>query len=327
MDRDTHETQDTQETQDVVVAGGGAAGLSAALVLARSRRRVLVVDAGEPRNAPAAGVHAYLGRDGVAPAQLLADGRAEVASYGGEVRPGRVVRARPTGDGFAVELADGSAVRARRLVLATGLVDVLPDVPGLAERWGVDVLHCPFCHGWEVRDRTVGVLVTHPLAVHQAQLFRELTDDLVVLAHGTVLPEEELAGLRARGVRVVEGEVVAVEAGPEGLTGARLASGEQVPLQALAVQTVMAGRADLLDDLGLALVEQEVAGRVVAASVPVDPTGRTSVPGVWAVGNLAEARAQVVTAAAAGTFAGAAVHGDLVAEDVRAAVAAVAAAG
>src|SRR4051812_2274907 len=147
------------ERYDVVVIGGGAAGLSGALALARARRRVLVIDAGEPRNAPAGHVHNYLGREGTPPAELLAAGRAEVGGYGGQVSGGRVTGAERTDDaGFRVGLDDGRTVRARRLLVATGLVDQLPDVPGLGDLWGSDVLHCPYCHGWEVRDRAIGVL-------------------------------------------------------------------------------------------------------------------------------------------------------------------------
>lgn len=157
---------------DVVVVGGGAAGLSGAVALARARRWVLVVDAGQPRNAPAGHVHNYLSRDGTPPAELLAAGRDEVTRYGGELVTGRVESVVKEGDGFLVKLDGGGAVGARRLLVTTGLVDELPDVPGVAERWGRDVLHCPYCHGWEVRDRRIGVLATGPMAVHQAELWR-----------------------------------------------------------------------------------------------------------------------------------------------------------
>ena len=160
---------------DVVVIGGGAAGLNGALMLARSRRSVLVVDAGAPRNAPASGVHGLLGREGTPPGELLATGRAEVRGYGGRVETGEVTGGAADGGGFAVTLADGRRVRARRLLVTTGLTDELPDVPGLRERWGREVLHCPYCHGWEVRDQAIGVLASGPMSVHQALLFRQLS--------------------------------------------------------------------------------------------------------------------------------------------------------
>jgi len=172
-----------EERYDVVVVGGGAAGLSGALALVRSRRRVLVIDAGSPRNAPAGHVHNFLTRDGTPPGDLLALGRAEVAGYGGEFVDGAVAAASRDDDGFVVTLADGREVRARRLLVTSGLVDELPDVPGLAERWGRDVLHCPYCHGWEVRDQPIGVLATGALAVHQALMFRQLSADVTLLLH------------------------------------------------------------------------------------------------------------------------------------------------
>ena len=170
------------ETYDAVVIGGGAAGLAGAVALARSRRSVLVVDAGEPRNAPATGVHNFLTRDGTPPSEIYQAGRAEVAKYGGHVETGRVTALSRDGERFTVRIG-GRAVTARRLLAATGLRDELPDVPGLAERWGIDVLHCPYCHGWEVRDQRIGILATGPAAVHQAMLFRQLSPHVTVLAH------------------------------------------------------------------------------------------------------------------------------------------------
>ncbi len=183
---------------DVVVIGGGAAGLNGALMLARSRRSVVVLDAGEPRNAPAQAVHGLFAREGTPPAELLERGRAEVRSYGGDVVHAEVVGAAREGGMFVVTLADGRMVRARRLLVTTGLVDELPDVPGLRARWGHDVLHCPYCHGWEVRDQAVGVIASGPMAVHQALLFRQLTEDVVFLAH-SVVPTPEQAESSPRG--------------------------------------------------------------------------------------------------------------------------------
>lgn len=193
---------------DVVVVGGGAAGLAGALTLVRARRSVLVIDSGSPRNAPAAHMHGYLGQDGRSPAGLLAEGRAEVTGYGGEIRPGTAVAADRLPDGsFLVRCGDGTTVRARRLLVATGLVDELPAVPGLGARWGRDVLHCPYCHGWEVRDRSIAVLADGPLAVHQAQLWRQWSGRITLLAHTWRLTDEDRELLAALAVPVVEGEV------------------------------------------------------------------------------------------------------------------------
>jgi thioredoxin reductase len=302
---------------DVLVVGGGPAGLSAALVLGRSRRSVLVVDAGEPRNAPADAVHAFLTRDGTPPGELLELGRVEVARYGVEHHAGRASRARRTGDGFEVELAGGATVVARQVVVTTGLVDELPALPGLAERWGRDVVHCPYCHGWEVRDRAIGVLATSPMSPHQAGLFRQLSDDVVLLRHtGPDLDAEQTATLAAQGIVVVAGEVVDVEVVDDRLVGVRLADGQVVALEVLAVAPRFVARSDLLADLGLRLAEHPSGTGV---HVPADPTGRTDVAGVWVAGNVTDPSAQVITAAAQGTRAGAMINADLVAEDAAAA--------
>ncbi|MET9361237.1 NAD(P)/FAD-dependent oxidoreductase [Streptomyces sp. NPDC006632] len=306
---------------DAVVIGGGAAGLSAALTLGRARRSVLVVDAGQPRNAPAHGVHAYLGHEGTPPAELLAAGRAEVRCYGGEFRTGRATDARRVGDGFRVALADGSRLRARRLLVTTGLVDELPDVPGLAELWGSDVLHCPYCHGWEVRDRAIGVLGTGPLAVHQALLWRQWSADVTLFLHTMDDPDErQYEELAARGVCVVTGEVASLETRDGRLHGVRLASGTLITRQALAVATKLRPRTGVLASLGLAPTDLEMAGAVIGSHIAADPVGATGVPGVWVAGNVASPMDQVVAAAAAGVRAGAAINADLIAEETRRAV-------
>jgi thioredoxin reductase len=309
------------DSYDVVVVGGGAAGLSAAVALSRARRSVLVIDAGDPRNAPAGHVHNYLGREGMPPGELLATGRAEVAGYGGEVVTGSATSARAVdGGGFRVELAGSRTVLARRLLVATGLTDELPAVPGLAERWGRDVLHCPYCHGWEVRDQAIGVLATGPMALHQALLFRQLSADVTLFLHTEPAPgPAELEQLAARGIAVVAGEVAAVEVADDRLTGLRLRSGEVHRCQAVVVAPRFTARAGVLADLGLAPVEQQHG-----SAVPADPAGATAVPGVWVAGNVTDLRAQVVVAAAAGLTTGAAINADLIAEDVRLAVAALA---
>jgi thioredoxin reductase len=305
---------------DVVVVGGGAAGLSGALMLARVRRSVAVIDAGAPRNAPAEGVHALLGHDGVPPAELLARGRAEVRGYGGHVVEGEVAAADRDGAGFTVTLADGRATRARRLLVATGLVDELPAIPGVRERWGRDVLHCPYCHGWEVRDAAIGVLAGGPMSVHQALLFSGLSDDVVLFAHTAAPPsDEEAERLAARGIRVVQGEVVALEVAGDRLAGVRLAGGEVVPRDALVVAPRMVARAGVLAAVGLR-AEPHPSG--VGDHVPSETAGRTAVPGVWVAGNVTDMTAQVGAAAAQGALAGAHINADLVAEETDAAVAA-----
>ncbi|GER23615.1 thioredoxin reductase [Zafaria cholistanensis] len=327
----------TTTHHDVLIIGGGAAGLSAATTLARSLRDVLVVDAGEPRNAPAHSAHNLLGREGVNPLELLTAGRAEAESYGARILQDRAVSVRREDGGFAVELGSANTATARRLLLATGLVDELPDVPGLREHWGRRVLHCPYCHGWEVRGRKIGVLATTPMAMHQALLFRQLSDRVTVLLHQ--LPgfePEEAAQLEAIGVRTVPGRVVGVEsldaagsvqgtapdAGPgtgaaaEAGLGVVLEDGTRVDVDALAVGPRMVARAELYEQLGGTLSEQPM-GRFIETG----PMGRTPLEGVWAAGNANDLSAMVSVAGGAGTMAAAAINADLAEEDARAAAA------
>ncbi|WP_369136975.1 NAD(P)/FAD-dependent oxidoreductase [Modestobacter versicolor] len=312
-----------EQQYDVVVIGGGAAGLSGALTLSRARRSVLVVDSGAPRNAPAGHVHNYLGREGTPPAELAAIGRAEVTGYGAEVEPGEAVAARPVPDGFVVDLADGRSVQARRLLVTTGLVDELPTVRGLREQWGRGVLHCPYCHGWEVRDQPIGVLSTGPFGAHQALMWRQWSADVTLFLHtGPEPSDDEWEQLAARGIAVVTGEVVAVESAGEQLSGVRLASGQVVPRAAVVVAPRFTARSAVLESLGVAAVDQEMAGHVVGSAVPADPSGATAVPGVWVAGNVTDLRAQVISSAAAGLNAGAMINADLITEDTRRAVAA-----
>ena len=316
---------------DVVVVGGGSAGLSAAKILARSRRSVLVVDAGTARNAPAQGVHNYLYAEGTSPQQLVTIGRGEAVAYDVQIVEGTATAASvvaspaPGGSRFTVELRTGDgasrAVGARRVVLATGLVDVLPDVQGLLPRWGRDVLHCPFCHGWEVRDQAIGVLGTNPMALHQVMLFRQLSDDVVYFQHTAPDPtDEQREQLAALGVEHVTGAVAAVEVTDDALSGVRMVDGRVVARRAVAIATGLEARQDLLADLNLATTELQLGGMVAGHYLPTDPAGLTATPGVWAAGNLGAPMAQVITSAAAGSGVGAAIHLDLIGEDTDIAV-------
>jgi thioredoxin reductase len=311
------------EPYDVLVVGGGAAGLSGALALARARRSVLVIDAGEPRNAPAGHVHNYLAREGMPPAELVAAGREEVTSYGGQIVAGRVEAAARHDDDFQVTLHGGPRVRARRLLVTTGLVDELPDVPGVAERWGRDVLGCPYCHGWEVRGRRIGVLATGPLGPDQASLWRQWSPQVMLLTHHIPAPSaEDAERLAARGITIVGGPVAALEIEDDALTGVRLASAEVVALDAVVVSPWLTARAGVLRSLGLKPVDAVLNGHVIGSQIPADLTGATAVPGVWVAGNVADVRAHVIAAAAAGMNAAAAINADLIAEETRDAVAA-----
>ncbi len=298
---------------DVAVIGGGAAGLSAALVLARARRAVVVIDAGVPRNAPAAHMQGFLSRDGMPPAELLAAGREEVAGYGGHLVNGTVTEVRP-GDhgGFQVSVAESDAISARRILVTTGLRDELPDLPGVRERWGRDLLHCPYCHGYEVRDQRLGVLGGTPDAVLHALVVRQWARDVVFFTHTGELTADEREQLVARAIGVVDGPVGRLVVEDDRLLGVELEDGRVVRRDAVFVRPGFTPNSDLLTGLGC---ETHENGWVVA-----DPTGRTSVTGVWVAGNAVNPRAQVVTAAGEGSAAAIAINADLVEEDVRNAV-------
>ncbi|MGW0084662.1 NAD(P)/FAD-dependent oxidoreductase [Streptomyces sp. NPDC003393] len=315
------------EHYEAVVVGGGAAGLSAALVLGRARRRTLVVDAGEPRNAPSAHMQGFLSRDGMSPAEFLAVGREEIARYGvGLVRDRAVDAVRGATGEFDVTLAGGGTVHARHLVVATGLKDELPAVPGVAERFGRDVLHCPYCHGWEVRDRAFGVLATSPLSVHQALMVTQWSKDVTLFLHQVgeeELSDDDLRRLAAAGVDVVPGEVAGVVVEADRLTGVRLAGGTSSgggPTHAREVLFVApraVPRTELLRRLGAELRETPFGAYPV-----IDERGLTTVPGLWAVGNAGGFTEQVINAASRGYRAGAAINGELLFTDLDAALAA-----
>ena len=295
---------------DVVIVGGGAAGLSAALVLGRARRRVAVIDAGSPRNAPAAHMQGFLSRDGMPPSDLLAVGRVEVSRYGVELLEDRVDAIEP---GFVARTASAGVLDARRILIATGVRDELPDIPGVRERWGRDLLHCPYCHGWEVSDQPLAVLGTRPDAVQHALLVRQWSDDVLFFQHGLELDTDDRSRLDARGVRVIHGEVERLVIDDDRLTGVRLVGGAVVPRAAVFIRPENVPHDDgLAAGLGCAM---DAAGFPV-----VDGTGRTSTAGVWAAGNAVDPRSQVITSAGAGSAAAIAINADLVQEDVAAAI-------
>jgi thioredoxin reductase len=272
-----------------------------------------VVDAGSPRNAAAAHLHGFLSRDGLAPADLVSLGRDEVAGYGGDLVDGSVSKLLPDGaSGFWVRLADGRQLSARRLLVTTGLRDELPNIDGLAERWARDVLHCPYCHGYEVRDRQLGVIGGSSEAVRYAQIVRQWSPDVAYFTPFGMLTATERAQLVARGIGVVEGDVVRVLVEHDQLQGVALAHGRTVPREVLFVPPDFLPNNDLLRQIGC---QVDINGWVVK-----DANGATSRPGVWVAGNVANPRAQLITAAGEGSAAAIAINADLVGEDVSSSV-------
>lgn len=311
-----HEHHPSARACDVAVVGGSAAGLAAALQLGRQRRSVIVIDAGEPRNAPAAHMHSYLGHEGIPPANLIATAREEVRSYGVEVLAGTVVdvtRADP--DRFALELADGHMLMARRVIAATGLVDELPPFDGVAEHWGGSVIHCPFCHGFEVRDQRLVQIVTHPMGLHPVGLFRQLSDRLTLVLHEGIDPDDaELDAVRNAGVRVIDERVRRLVTSKNGhVEAVELVGGDRIHADAVIVGPRFRVRADAFASLGLGLVAHPSG---LGDVVETGPTGETSVPGLYAAGNVTDPGHQVLLAAADGSRIGGMVSFNLAAEDM-----------
>ena len=307
---DTSRTDIDTDPWDCIVVGGGAAGLSAALVLGRARRTTLVVDAGRPSNLVAHGIGGLLGHDGRPPSDLYVAGRAELAAYPTvEVRAGEVVDGARREGGIVLTLADGGREAARRVVLATGMDYRYPDLPGIAERWGRSVFHCPFCHGWEVRDRPLAVLDRGASAVHRALLLRAWTDDVTLLTDGpAALDAGEAERLRASGVAVDERRVAGLRGPGHDLEAVLFADGTELRCGGLLVATTLHQRSDLAARLGAAAAPP---GPVAVDAVAVDDRFESSVAGVAAAGDLSAQMPSVASAIAAGSTAAAMVVGSL----------------
>lgn len=299
---------------DCVVVGGGAAGLSAALVLGRARRRTLVVDDGRQSNLAAHGIGGLLGHDGRAPAELYETGRQELLAYPSvEVRSGTVVGGVRDDDGFVLDLGGGVHERTRRVLLATGMRYRPPEIAGLDELWGGSVFHCPFCHGWEVRERPLAVLGDGDRAVHQALMLLGWTDDVVVLTNGPAeLSEADRTRLGAVGISVDERPVAELAAENGELAAVVFSDGTRLPRRGLLVAATLHQRSSLAEELG---ADQGAVTPIAADPVDVDALMRTTSPGVFAAGDLSAQMPQVAAAVAAGSLAAVAVVQSLMADD------------
>lgn len=297
---------------DCIVVGGGAAGLSAALVLGRARRRTLVVDAGRPSNRVADGIGGLLGHDRRPPAELYAAGRAELAAYPSvDVREGEVVAGTRTEAGFVLDLADGRRESARRVLLATGMDYRHPDLPGVAERFGRSVFHCPFCHGWEVRNRPLGVLDRGETGVLRALLLTAWSDDVTLFADGPAeLDPADADRLRVAGVTVDERLVASLRGPGDELAAVVFADGGERRCEGLLVPVTLHQRSNLAAQLG---ADAAAPGHVAADAVEVDAMFESTVPGLSAAGDLSAQMPSVANAVAAGSNAAAAIVRSLVA--------------
>ncbi|CAN5668379.1 hypothetical protein BH20ACT23_BH20ACT23_18260 [soil metagenome] len=299
---------------DCIVVGAGAAGLSAGLVLGRARQRTLVVDAAEQSNSEAHGIGGLLGHDGRPPSEFYAAGRAELAAYPTvELRSGEVLGGERQDAGFGLELADGSREIARRVLLATGMDYRFPALPGIAQRWGRSVFHCPFCHGWEVRDQPLGVLDRGASGLRRALLLRVWSDEVTLLADGPAeLEAEDAARLRAAGVTVDERTVVELRGPGSTLTAVGFADGGERPCGGLLVPVSLHQRSALAEQLGAAVTDP---GPVAVDAIEVDPTFQTSVVGLFAAGDVSPQMPSVANAIASGSSAAAMIGHSLMAEE------------
>lgn len=306
---------DVDNEWECIVVGGGAAGLSAALVLGRARRRTLVIDAGEPSNRVAHGIGGLLGQDGRPPREFYADAREEIAKYDSiRIVAGEVITGAAEGNSFRLELADGGVHRARRVILATGMRYESPDIPGLQGLWGSSVFHCPFCHGWESRNQPLAVLAQGDRAVHMALLLKGWSDDIVVLTDGPAeLAADQRNLLGTAGIRIDDRKITEFVASDGALTAVAFADGSQLARTGVLVASSLHQRSTLATRLG---VELDPPGPVVVDAVAVDAMYRTSVPGVFAAGDICAQMPQVATAIASGSAAAAATVQSLLADQV-----------
>lgn len=288
---------------DVIIAGGGPAGLSAALMLTRAGRRVLIIDAGQPRNRFATHMHGVLGHEGLPPQDLAAKGREEVASFGGEFLDATITDITTNHKGLNITTNDGdTSYFASAFILATGVTDELTDIPGLAERWGSTTLHCPYCHGHEVAGKRIGFLASSPMSLHMAELLRQWSSDLTIFTNGLELSEETEHRLRSRGLKLEPRAVQEIT----GVSNAVLVSGDQVPLDAIFTVTQPRPNDQLLAHLDL---EREESA--FGSFLKVDAMYKTSHDRIWAVGNVVSSHANIPQSMGAGSFTGAAVNATL----------------
>ncbi|WP_064707327.1 NAD(P)/FAD-dependent oxidoreductase [Rhizobium bangladeshense] len=293
---------------EVIVIGGNFAGLSAAMQLTRARRRVLLVDAGAPRNRFSLASHGFLGQDGRAPVAIMGEGKRQLSLYPNiTLRDGKVSRAQKEGDEFVVTIEGGGEERAARLILATGVSDTLPDILGLRERWGRSALHCPYCHGYEVSGGELGILANHPHSAHSAMMFPDWGATTFFTQVLFEPDEEQLARLTARGVRIERSPVVELLGDSPKLQAVRLADGRTVPLDAIFVAPKTAMASPIAEQLGCAFDDGPFG--------PVIRTGEnkeTSVKGIFAAGDAASSMHNATLASASGVLAGVHCHQSMV---------------
>lgn len=294
----------SEKAFDTVVVGAGPAGLTAALILGRMRRRVLLLDTDAPANGVSDAMHGFLGQDGVPPAEVRRVAARQLNPYEGvERRRAAAVSARQVAGGFRVTLEDGAAVTGRRLLLAHGMSYGLPELEGVAELWGERVFHCPYCHGWEVRDRPIAVYASGEKAVHQALLLSSLSEEIVLLAAGVELAAAERERLEAIGVEIVEDRVERLVPAGEGLRVEFATGRDDLMRHALFIQPDLSLASDLAVSLGAALTG--------GGSVETDEAGQSTVPGLYVAGDAGAEVKSVAIATGSGARAAYALNAGL----------------
>lgn len=299
--------------RDVIIIGGSAAGLSAGLVLARAQLNILIIDSGQPRNKPADHMHGFLTRDGISPAEFLVAGRAELLKYGAHIAAQKVTKVLQLGDGgFEVQMENGEIEIGRALLVATGLKDEIPMIPGVQDRWGSLVHHCPYCHGYEVLGQKIAIIsgAIKEMSIKQAGLLRRYSDRVDFLTNGQELTASEARGLQSLGVRIVNLGVSHIIGDVGTLTGVAFVDGTSLECDAVFVAALTTPNDQILKSLDCQI-------NTTTNSIEVNEVGQTSVPGVWAAGNVVNPFAQVITAAGAGSASAIAISGWLLKEDLK----------
>lgn len=293
--------------QDAIVIGGSFAGLAGAMMLARARRHVTVIDAGSPRNRFASHSHGFLGQDGRPGSDVLAEARAQLLAYPSVTFvQGTAVHAGGRIDDFSVELDTGAVLEGRRLLIASGARDTLPDIPGVAERWGKTVLHCPYCHGYEIGGGAIGVIAGSPLSYHQAALVADW-GDATFFTNDVSLDADALDLLRKRNVRLEPGKVTEVSDAEAGLLAVHVEAKPTASVKAIFVATSLEVKSPVIDALGCRLQDTPMG-----TIIETDAMKATNIDGVFAAGDVARAGGNITFAAADGAMAALAIHRSLI---------------
>lgn len=294
---------------DVIIIGGSYAGLSAAMALGRSLRNVLIIDSGLPCNRFTPHSHNFITHDGAVPKDIADKARSQVLAYPTvEFFSGRAISAYNGADGYQIQVEGGVSYMARKLVLATGVRDLLPDIPGFAESWGKTLIHCPYCHGYEFRGKKTGIMVNGEKALHLASLVNNLTDNVTILTNGNAdFSEENTAKLVSRGISIEQERIVSIEQVTGNIHGVTLTDGRLLDFEALYAAPPFEQHAGIYSDLGCELTE--------SGHIKVDQFQQTSVSGVFACGDCAGMMRSVAYAVATGNIAGAMVNHQMVQEN------------